>query len=419
MPREVERRRNEGNADIAGKSRDDANGSREAAKTEAAAMSRSAQLLAAIRARTGGRHVVVIRGYPDPDSLASAWAHCRLAASVGVECEIAHLPLVSRPENRAMINLLELPLVRITQPEELDRYVALSMVDTNSLDLPRLAGRPCVSIVDHHAIGGNVEADFVDIRPHVGATSTIYTEYMLEGTVRSLITNELAGRLATALVYGIRSDTDDLLHATPSDFQAMANLANFVDSDVLAQLSHYAIPATSMRIMRKALEAMQVEGTWAFGGVGRVRPEDRDAIGQAADFLIRREGIRTVITFGLVDNWIDGSLRTTDPSLDPAAWLRDAFGIGPSGLPYGGGRRGKGGFQIPLGPLAGCPNPRALWRVVRETIEDTIRKRIGAAREEEEEEEELLTREADRSALPPHAIARGRREITQADQDRE
>ena len=44
---------------------------------------------------------------------------------------------------------------------------------------------------------------------------------------------------------------------------------------------------------------------------------------------------------GIVDGWIDGSLRTTDSSLDPAAWLRDAFGIGPLGLPYGGGRRGK------------------------------------------------------------------------------
>src|SRR5262249_15185780 len=37
-------------------------------------------LLAAIKARAGGRHVVVIRGYPDPDSLASGWAHSRLAA---------------------------------------------------------------------------------------------------------------------------------------------------------------------------------------------------------------------------------------------------------------------------------------------------------------------------------------------------
>jgi nanoRNase/pAp phosphatase (c-di-AMP/oligoRNAs hydrolase) len=334
------------------------------------------ELLDALKKHTG-RHVVVIRGYPDPDSLASAWAHSRLAASIGIECDIAHLPLVSRAENRAMVNLLDLPLVRVTAPEDLDRYQALSLVDTNSIELPRSTGLPCVSIVDHHALSTNPTADFLDIRLDVGAASTIYTEYILDSQTRVLENASIAARLTTALAYGIRSDTDDLLHATSDDLHALANIINFVDVDILASLSRYGIPASSMRIMRRALESMHVEGTWVFSGVGQVRSQDRDAIGQAADFLVRREGIRTAITFGLVEGWIDGSLRTTDPSLDPATWLRDAFGIGPLGMPYGGGRRGKGGFQIPLGPLAACPNQEALWHVVKEMVEDTIRKRIG------------------------------------------
>lgn len=350
-----------------------------------AAGSRVAQLLEALR-KHEGRHVVVIRGYPDPDSLASAWAHVRLAASIGIECDIAHLPVVSRAENRAMVNLLDLPLVRITAAEDLDRYSALSLVDANSIELPKNAGLPCASIVDHHTVSGKLNADYVDVRLAVGATSTIYTEYVLEAPTRVLDNSSIATRLATALAYGIRSDTDDLLRAGADDLRALAHLVDLVDADVLASLSRYAIPAASMRVMRRALEAMQVEGTWVFAGVGQVRPQDRDAIGQAADFLLRRDGTRTVITFGLIDGWIDGSLRTNDPSLDPAAWLRDAFGIGPLGMPYGGGRRGKGGFQIPLGPLARCPNQKALWRVCKEMIEDTIRKRIGSTSEEEDDE---------------------------------
>lgn len=338
--------------------------------------SRVDELLDALR-KYSGRHVVVIRGYPDPDSLASAWAHARLAASIGIECDIAHLPLVSRAENRAMVNLLDLPLVRVTAPEDLDRYHALSLVDANSIELPKSTGLPCVSIVDHHALASKPTADFMDIRLAVGAASTIYAEYIMDAPTRVLDNPSLATRLTTALAYGIRSDTDDLLHASSEDLRALASIIDLVDPDILAALSHYGIPATSMRIMRRALESMHVEGTWVFSGVGQVRPQDRDAIGQAADFLVRREGIRTAITFGLVEGWIDGSLRTTDPSLDPATWLRDAFGIGPLGMPYGGGRRGKGGFQIPLGPLATCPNQEALWQVVKDMVEDTIRKRIG------------------------------------------
>jgi len=348
--------------------------------------SRVEQLLDAMRARAGGRHVVVIRGYPDPDSLASAWAHTRLAASVGIECDIAHLPLVSRAENRAMVNLLELPLTRITGPEDLDRYSALSLVDTNAIEMPRSAGLPCVSIVDHHSVSGRLEADFIDIRTMVGATSTIYTEYLWASPTRVFETGGITTRLATALAYGIRSDTDDLLRASGADLHALGDLSQHVDADMLAGLLRYAIPASSMRIMRRALEEMEIEGTWAFAGVGEVRTQDRDAIGQAADFLMRRDGIKTVITFGLIEGWIDGSLRTTDPALDPATWLRDAFGIGPLGLPYGGGRRGKGGFQIPLGPLSACPDHRALWHVCKAMIEDTIRRRIGTSLDEDEDD---------------------------------
>jgi nanoRNase/pAp phosphatase (c-di-AMP/oligoRNAs hydrolase) len=333
-------------------------------------------LLAALGKHRGGRHVILIRGYPDPDSLASAWAHARLAASIGLTCDIAHLPTVSRPENRAMVNLLEMPLVRLVAPSDLDRYAAMSLVDANAFDRPEFSTLPCASIVDHHAVAGKLVADFIDVRATVGSTSTIYAEYLAE--TRDLVEGDgMAIRLATALAYGIRSDTDDLLGATPADLHALAYLTPHVDRDLLAMLARYAISAPSMNVTGRALEAMQIEGTWAFAGVGPVRPQDRDAIGQAADFLVRREGIRTVITYGLVDGFIDGSLRTTDPSLEPATWLREAFGVGPLGLPYGGGRRGKGGFQIPLGPLATCGDQKALWKVCRDTVESTLRRQLG------------------------------------------
>ena len=237
-----------------------------------------------------------------------------------------------------------------------------------------------MSIVDHHSVSGKLAADFIDVRPSVGATSTIYTEYLRDAPTRALEAGGLAARLATALAYGIRSDTDDLLRATAADFQAMGELAAFADRDVLATLSRYAIPDSAMQILRRALDSMRVEGTWAFAGVGEVRPRDRDAIGQAADFLLRRDGVNTVVTFALIDGTIDGSLRTTDPAL----WIKDAFGVGPLGQPYGGGRRGKGGFQIPLGPLAACPNHQDLWRVCNEMIESTILRCIGVVDEHAE-----------------------------------
>ena len=63
-------------------------------------------------------------------------------------------------------------------------------------------------------------------------------------------------------------------------------------------------------------------------GVGFVSEAERDTIAQAADFLVRREDIDTCVVYGVVgDKYIEGSLRTHSPSVDPAVWLEQAFGI--------------------------------------------------------------------------------------------
>lgn len=351
--------------------------------------SRAAQLIAALRKHASGRHVVVIRGTPDPDSLASAWAHAQLVSTLGIGCDIVHLPVVSRVENRAMVNILELPLMRIGRADDLDRYAALSLVDANVVELPARPDLPCVSIVDHHGVTGRLSADFVDVRVEIGATSSIYTEYLVEGAPELLDATSRGSRLATALTYGIRSDTDDMLRATAADFHALAALAPVVDREVLAQLARYSIAAPAMRVLRRALWSMRIHGTSALAGVGHVRPQDRDAIGQAADFIVRREGLKTAIVYGIVGDHIDGSLRTSDATIDPASWLREAFGLSPLGLPYGGGRRGKGGFQLPLGPLGACPDRKLLWEATREMVNKTIITALGPTETQERAEDHI------------------------------
>ena len=213
----------------------------------------------------------------------------------------------------------------------------------------------------------------------MGATSTIYAEYLRLGPIGFPEDKKKARALATALAYGIRSDTEDLVRATPEDLEALSWVQSSVDLDILASLAHASITPHTMEIIETALAAGQVEGTLVFAGVGHVRDDDRDAIGQTADFLLRREGIATAIVYGVVGgDTIDGSLRTRSATFDPDDWLKETFGSDPqTGRPYGGGRRGAGGFQVPLGILTTCPNRDLLWEVVKNTIEDRIRTRLG------------------------------------------
>ena len=115
-----------------------------------------------------------------------------------------------------------------------------------------------------------------------------------------------------------------------------------------------------------------------FAGVGYVREEDRDGIGQCADYLLHREGIDTVIVYGVVGNeWIDGSLRTRSHTLDPDRWIKDVFGQDKNGQFYGGGRKDKGGFQIPLGVFANVSDKELLWILIKKTIDELFYDKIG------------------------------------------
>jgi nanoRNase/pAp phosphatase (c-di-AMP/oligoRNAs hydrolase) len=92
----------------------------------------------------------------------------------------------------------------------------------------------------------------------------------------------------------------------------------------------------------------------------------------AADFILRREDIDTVLVFGVVEDRIDGSLRTSRASVDPALFMQNAFGDDNQGRPYGGGRADMGGFRIPLGLLAESTNETDLLRMVKEVVQKRV-----------------------------------------------
>lgn len=336
-------------------------------------MTPRAALQSALEAIRGEPLVILISGNPDPDAIACAFVHQRLCESVGVPAEIAHVLGVSHRENRAMLKLLEIPMTRVTRPADLAAFKHLSLVDTStpepSIDLP--AHLHLFSVVDHHRVPPAV-APFVDVRPNLGACATIYAEYLEEGFAPLEPNRREDARVATALLLALQTDTDDFTLATSADFRAAAYVRDLSDRDILAQIGRRELAAGAVATLGRAIAALQVVRNFALSGVGVVPLPERDTIGSAADFLLQREDIDTVIVFGIVGDRIDGSLRTNSASVDPATLLDAAFGRDPEGRPYGGGRSEKGGFQIPLGMLAECTDPAALWRLA----EGVVRSRL-------------------------------------------
>ncbi|MEE2961528.1 MAG: DHH family phosphoesterase [Myxococcota bacterium] len=344
----------------------------------------TSNLATILQAHHGEKHAVAIRGYPDPDSIGSAMAHAYISEEFDIECIILYFDDISHQENRALVKRLAIEMVRYDEKLDLTGLDAIAIVDSQLFQLPPpLDKLPIISVVDHHKNQMDTTAEFVDIREDSGATCSIYAEYLSDKIATMDRENPFCAKLASALLYGIRSDTDNYLRAREIDYRAASFLAPSADHDLLMSISLQSISPRTMEITQRAFANKVIVDNFLVSGSGYVREEDRDSIGQAADYLIQREGIDTVLCYGIVNNrCIDGSLRTLSDVVDPDRFIKELLGKGPDGVFYGGGRTDKGAFRIALGLLSQCPDRDLLWSLVRKTVEELFIKKIGTKPEE-------------------------------------
>jgi nanoRNase/pAp phosphatase (c-di-AMP/oligoRNAs hydrolase) len=343
-----------------------------------------AELAAALERHRGERLLILLTGYPDPDSIGSGLALQYLAREHGIEARMLSFHEVSHQENQALVKKLELDLWLYDGRCELDPYTLYAFVDTQRTDTPiqdKLEKKTFLAFVDHHKRPADVAAEFVDVREDAGSTAGIFAEYLRHAHPEGVNpANPEHCRLATALMHGIRTDTRALLGASQADFLGAAYLLPAVDQALLRKISAQSLSPAVMDMIQAALERRRIYDNFLVSDVGFVRKEHRDGIPQAADFLLTRAGIDTVLVFGILDGkTIEGSLRTRSDTINPDAFLKRAFGIDEaSGTPFGGGNtRAKGGFQIPIGFLAQHKDRDQLYRLACEVIHEKFLEAIG------------------------------------------
>jgi nanoRNase/pAp phosphatase (c-di-AMP/oligoRNAs hydrolase) len=332
--------------------------------------------------RSGERHIVAVQDFPDPDAISSGLAYAEIARSFGIMVDIVYGGFISHPENLALVRLLEIDLIRYTDGMPLEHYAAAVFVD-NQGTTTRLTGRlresgvPTLAVIDHHAEQSGLDPVFRDVRP-VGAAATLFAEYLESGVLLRLDPgNQRHVRLATALLHGLHSETASFIHAQKPEYGAAAFLSGFADHQLLERVLCVQKSHGTMDTIQAALRSRVIREGLSVAGVGPVEWGDRDAIPQAADFLLKEEGVRTAVVFGIVDfedgrESIIGSLRTSDTGLGVDSLLKKAFGRDESGRYYGGGRTRAGGFEIDVGFLAGPdPDPteaRAKWELFDQRV---------------------------------------------------
>jgi nanoRNase/pAp phosphatase (c-di-AMP/oligoRNAs hydrolase) len=297
-------------------------------------LTKNEEFFRTLRKAKGKKLLICIKGFPDPDNIACALALSWLAHPFKINTKIVYFDDISHHENRALVKKLDLDLEQVGSDFDASEYDYYAINDSQNIDLPIQIPKTCelLVFVDHHKSLDSIQGAFIDVREAAGSTSAIYTEYIQKSPQDFDNDSQEVSKIATALMHGIRTDTDDYVNATPIDYQASQFLASKIDKDLLALISSQAISAKTMDLTQIALQHKDIKETFLFSGVGYVREADRDGIGQCADYLLHREGIETVVVYGVVANsFVDGSLRTKSHTLDPDKWLKTIFGKNKEG----------------------------------------------------------------------------------------
>ena len=346
---------------------------------ETVEMEHSASTLVNVIKESNDKEVAIfLQDNPDPDAIASGLTLKRICKFCDVESSIYYGGTISHQKNRALVNLLDINLINIKTKEEVVKAVKsagkialieASIPSKNNI-LP-LEVTPNL-IFDHHQIDiSSVKGDFVDIQPEIGATATMMTKYIRQLNIKPDVS------LATALLYGIRTDTKEFTrNTTLDDFEAAGYLSPLVDTTVMSQLEFPPMRLETLDIIGRAIRNKRIRGSYLVSFVEFI--SDRDALPQAAEMMLQLEGVYTVLVFGINGDKVQLSARSSDTRVNLGLILQSAFGELNSG-----GHATMAAGSINLGILGDANDRTSLLKVTSDAIRKKFFSAVGAEFEQE------------------------------------
>lgn len=290
-------------------------------------------------ARSASRPLILMYGDPDPDAIGAALGLRAIWAAAGRTPLLRYTGEVQRYQNKLLLSWLRVEIERL-RPEEQEEADLIAVVDAQP-GFWREAPPKAQVVIDHHPRREDTTADYLDLRPDYGATSSIVTEYLSEAGLA------IDRQLATALLYGITTDTDDLKrHAGPADIAAYELLQHRADATFRARLDKSQIPMPVLDWISWGIGHRVVHRDLCLIHFGNV--PTADIMVQVADLVLLTHGIAWVVCSGLRKDDNGRRLvvvfRSDGHHSDVGKRARNAFGdIGSAG-----GHRTMARAEIPL-----------------------------------------------------------------------
>lgn len=286
----------------------------------------------------------------DPDAMASAMALKRLLRFRTKNARIFSVNNVTRPDNLAMIRYLRIPMKRWT-PESVDDFDCFGLVDSQPDHNTEFRELTYNLLIDHHPVtnleGYLRDGAFCDVRPSFGATSSMMTQFLQGARVRP------GPLLATALLYGIRTDTGVFERSGgEEDLRAYQWLSHHADNNLLRRISRSEYLRSWLPFFSRAFRNLRDCGAGgAYAPLNEIK--SADLVVSVADFFTKVHGLKWIAVSGIVDKKVIVVFRG-DGSRDMGRFADGCFyDVGTAG-----GHRNLARAEFPLSAIPAGVKPQ-------------------------------------------------------------
>ena len=274
---------------------------------------------------------------PDPDAIASSLGLQYLLAQKGIESKIVYDQEIEKANSLKMLELFDIPMIRAAEAYTLGTEDWAVLVDAqkgnaNITDLPTDE----VAVIDHHEYKGNQGYRFEDVRTNIGSCSAIIAEYFFENNIAP------PKLIATALLYGIFMDTDNLTKGVNTlDIDMFYQLYPLADIHLVAELRENEISINDLYLYADAFKTVEIYHEIAFLSL---KSHNDSLLGAASDIVKNINGVNVVVAYATREKGIKLSTRSLFWGIkanDLARYLVEGIG-------FGGGHDHMAGGFIPL-----------------------------------------------------------------------
>lgn len=278
--------------------------------------------------------VIQCHDNPDADALASGFALKWYLNKHGKDARFVYGGkfAVTKSNLVLMIETLDIPVEYVTELEKPELLVTVDCQYGES-NVTRFEADN-IAVIDHHQVSGELP-EMSEVRSNYGSCSTVLYELMKN---EGMDPNENTS-IATALYYGLMTDTNGFAEISHPADKDLRDLAEYNNADIVL-FKNSNLSREELAIAGEALKNARYNEEYDYSIV-EAKPCDPNILGIISDMLLEVDSIKTCLVYSIMPFGVKISVRSCVKEVKAS----ELAGYIAKGLGGGGGHLVKaGGF---------------------------------------------------------------------------